>query len=111
MYLVIKTSQEQVDRCGSLFEAARGHWRLDPNHASQCSHAVISLIGSKVIQAVYTIDKWYESTLIPGKQVFAGNVDSTLENKLVGKILNSALCKKGMEYPTLYVEEKDLLEA
>lgn len=111
MYLVIKTSQEEIDRQGSLFEAARGHWRLDPNHASQCSHAVIALLGNKDIKAVYNIDKIYPSTLIDGRYVFSGDTDKALESKLVGKTLNSRLTAKGLENPILYVEEKELLEA
>ena len=110
MYLVIKTSQEEVDRKGSLFEAARGHWKLNPGHASQCSHAIIALRGDKDIKAVYNIDGWYPSTIVDDKYVFAGDVNSELENKLVGKTLNPKLTAQGRENPILYVQESELLE-
>jgi hypothetical protein len=110
MYLIIKTSQEEIDRQGSLFEAARGHWRIDPDRASTCSHAVIALIGQKDIKAVYKMDKWYPSTLIKDRHVFAGEQDPVEEKKLVGKTLNSKWRAKGLENPILYSEETELLE-
>lgn len=110
MYIVIKTSQKEIDKTGSLFEAARGHWSLNPNRASQCSHAVITLTGHPDIKAVYKMDKWYPSTLINNRFVFAGEEDPVEERKLVGKILNKKLRVKGLENPILYVEEKELLE-
>lgn len=110
MYIVIKTSQEEIDRQGSLFEAARGHWRLDVDRASTCSHAVIALIGQKDIKAVYKIDKWYPSTLIDNRYVFSGEPDIVEEKKLVGKKLNSKWTAKGLENPILYPKENELLE-
>jgi hypothetical protein len=110
MYLIIKTSQEEIDRQGSLFEAARGHWRIDPERASNCSHAVIALLGQKDIKAVYKMDKWYPSTLIENRHVFAGEPDLIEESKLVGKALNPKWRAKGLENPILYSEENELLE-
>lgn len=110
MYLIIKTSQEEIDRQGSLFEAARGHWRVDPERAIKCSHAVITLLGQKDIKAVYRMDKWYPSTLVDGRHVFAGERDTKEESKLVGKTLNSKWRAKGLENPILYSEEDELLE-
>ena len=110
MYLVIKTSQERIDATGSLFEAARGHWRLDPDHASECSHAIIGLLGSKDIKAVYSIDKWYPSTVLDDRYVFSGETDEELESQLIGKTLNSRLTARGLENPILYVKENELLE-
>lgn len=110
MYVVIKTSQERIEECGSLFEAARGHWRVDTRNASKCTHAVVTLRGCKDIKAVYTIDKWYPSTLLEGRHVFAGASDEQLERMLVGKTLNKKLTVQGQNYPILYVKESELLE-
>ena len=110
MYLVIKTSQERIDATGSLFEAARGHWRLDPEHASECTHAVVTLLGSKDVKAVYNIDKWYPSTVLDDRYVFSGDIDDKLASQLVGRTLNSRLTARGLENPVLYVEEDELLE-
>ena len=110
MYVIIKTSQDEVDRQGSLFEACRGHWRIDPERASKCSHAVVTLLGQKDVKAVYKMDKWYPSTKVKGRHVFAGEADLAEEQKLVGKILNSKWRAKGLENPILYSEEQDLLE-
>lgn len=111
MYLVIKTSQEEVERRGSLFEAARGHWVLNPEHASKCSHAIITLRGDKEVKAVYDIDGWYPSTLLDDRYVFAGNENLDLESKLVGRTLNPRLTAQGRENPISYIEESKLLEA
>lgn len=110
MYIVIKTTDDKITQTGSLFEAARGHWRLDPQHASQCSHAIISIVGNKNIQDVIKIDKWYESTLVDNKYVFSGQRDKQLFNQLVGKQLNSNLCIAGAQNPIQYVEEQNLLQ-
>ena len=110
MYLVLKTSKEEVEKKGSLFEAIRGHWRLDPSNAKKCEGVVVSLLGKKEIEEVYKVDEWYASTLAEGRYVFAGSVDENLSKALVGKKLNKRLTAKGLENPVLYVEEKELLE-
>lgn len=109
MYLLIKTTNETVAQKGSLFEAVRGHWKLNPDHASQCSHVIATIIGSKQVDGVYNIDKWYPSTLVDNKYVFSGDVDEQLEKQLVGKELNTELFAKGLKNPIIYVEEKELL--
>ena len=110
MYAVIKTSQERIDKCGSLFEAARGHWRVDTRNASKCSHAVVTLRGCRDIKAVYKIDEWYPSTLIDGRHVFAGAEDEQLERALKGQVLNKKLTVQGQNYPILYVKENEILD-
>ena len=108
MYLLIKTSQEKVNEQGSLFEAARGHWYVNPKRASQCSHAIVTLRGHKDVKAVYKIDNWEHSFY--RRHHFNGSTDNTLENKLVGKELNNNLFTKGRKNPISYVQEKELLE-
>lgn len=110
MYLLIKTSSEEADRCGSLFEAARGHWDLNPENASKCSHAIVAFRGEKDIKGVYKIDKWYPSTLVKGRYVFAGEPDNRLKN-LVGKKLRNNLLLRGRKNPISYVKEYELLES
>ena len=110
MYLLIKTTNETVEHCGSLFEAVRGHWKLNPDHASQCSHVIATIIGSRQVDGVYNIDKWYPSTLVDNKYVFSGDVDEQLEGQLIGKELNSKLFTKGLKNPIIYVEENELLQ-
>lgn len=110
MYAVIKTSQEEIEKRGSLFEAARGHWRADIDRLSGCSHAIVTLRGCRDIKAVYRIDKCYPSTRVDGRCVFAGDIDEQLNRALVGKTMNKDLFKKGKNYPVLYVEESNLLQ-
>lgn len=110
MYILLKSSAERIKQTGSLFEAVRGHWRLDPQHASQCSHVIATIDGTKEISAAYTIDKWYPSTVLDDRYVFSGQQDDVLTNKLRGKKINSKLSVKGLQNPVLYVEENDLLE-
>ena len=109
MYLLVKTSENKVKEEGSLFEAARGHWKLDPDHAKQCSHVVVGMLGHKDIKAVYTIDGIYPSTLVDGRYVFSGDTDKQLESQLVGKQFNKRLTAKGSENPIMYVKENELL--
>ena len=109
-YLVIKTSKSKISECGSLFEAARGHWKLNKDRASKCTHAIIALTGNKDIKDVYKIDKWYPSTLREDSLVFAGSPDEALRNKLVGKKLNKKLTRQGEGRPTLYTNKDELLD-
>lgn len=109
MYLLIKTSENKVEEEGSLFEAARGHWRMNPERVSRCSRAIVTLKGNKDIKAVYTLDKVYPSTVVEGRHVFSGNRDEELESKLVGKTLNPKLTSRSAQYPILYVQEDELL--
>lgn len=110
MYMLIKTSKEEIEKRGSLFEAARGHWRIDTSRAANCSHAIIALRGNKDIKAVYKIDKWYPSTLLEGRHVFAGSEDEQLERALKGQVLNKKLTVQGQNYPILYVKENEILD-
>ena len=110
MYLLVKTTANRVKQTGSLFEAVRGHWKLDPNHASQCSHVIVTMDGTKNIHGAFSVDKWYPSTVLDDRFVFSGEQDEQLTNKLLGKQLNSKLCIKGSQNPVQYVDEKDLLQ-
>lgn len=110
MYLLVKTTTDRIKQTGSLFEAVRGHWKLDPNHASQCSHVIVTMDGTKNIHGAFSVDKWYPSTVLDDRFVFSGEPDEQLTNKLLGKQLNSKLCLKGSQNPVQYVDEKDLLQ-
>lgn len=107
MYIVLKVTQEQIVAMGSVFEAARGHWVLDPDRASQCSAVVV--VTNKQVQEVFKADAWYPSTLCEGRFVFAGWRNLGLTHKLQGCNINPALCLKGAENPVRYVEESELL--
>ena len=108
MYLVVKTSLEEVEKQGSLYEAGRGHWYINPFKAERCSHAIITLRGSRKVKAVYKINDWKKT--LPHRYQFNGAPDTSLNNALVGKTLNSKLFKKGQRNPISYVEENSLLE-
>lgn len=107
MYLVLKTTTDKIVQMGSIFEAIRGHWVLDPEHAEQCSHVIA--VVDKQVREVFTLDKIYKSTLCGGRYVFAGETDTDLTNKLRGREINSELCIKGAENPVRYVKESELL--
>ena len=114
-YIVIKTSEERMEECGnSLFEAARGPWRIGRRRyptISEYTHAVILLKGYKDIKAVFKIDKWYPSTTSENRYVFAGEEDKEISKKLVGKLVNKSLIAPGRQFPLIYLEDAiDLLE-
>ncbi len=109
MYLVVKTSLEEVEKQGSLYEAGRGHWYLNPFKAERCSHAVITLKGSRKVRAVYKINDWKKT--LPHRYQFEGVEDIILSSKLIGKTLNLSLFRKGQRNPISYVEESELLES
>lgn len=106
MYLVLKTTTDKIVQMGSVFEAVRGHWVLDPEHAEQCSHVIA--VVDKTVKEVFTLDKIYKSTLCGGRYVFAGKTDTDLTSKMSGKEINPNLCLKGAENPVRYVDEKEL---
>ena len=114
-YVVIKTSKERMEECGdSLFEAARGPWRIGRRRyptISEYTHAVILLKGYKDIKAVFKIDKWYPSSVCEDRYVFAGEEDKELSKKLVGRLVNKNLVAPGKQFPLTYLEDIiDLLE-
>ena len=108
MYLVVKTSLEEVEKKGSLYEAGRGHWYINPFKAEKCSHAIITLRGSRKIKAVYKISDWKKT--FSHRYQFEGVADIPLSRALVGKFLNSNLFKRGQRNPVSYIEENNLLE-
>ena len=108
MYILIKTSQEQIKACGSLYEAARGQWYLDSDRAEQCSHAIIAIRGERDIKAVYKINEW--KNIFYNRYAFTGSKDNVLENKLLGRTINHKYFAKGRRNPIAYVPESDLLE-
>lgn len=116
-YVAIKTSYERIEECrGSVFEAARGPWRIGRRRyptISDYTHAVILLKGHKDIKAVYKIDKWYPAGLDEkgyDRYVFAGEEDKEMSKKLVGRKANPDLFKPGRQFPLIYLEDTmDLL--
>lgn len=109
-FIVVKVKLEQIKKCGSIFEASRGHWKVNMSRAEKCSHVIVAQTGCKVVKDVFKIDKWYPSTTLEGRYVFSGSPDEALRNKLVGRILNKKLTRQGEGCPTLYVKEDELLE-
>lgn len=107
MYLILKVTEEQILNCGSIFEAARGHWVLDPNNARKCENVVV--VTNKKIKEVFNVDEWYPSTLCEDRYVFAGVPNRDLTKRLIGKEINPDLCLKGAENPVRYVDENELL--
>ena len=105
-YLVLKTSEERVATSGSLYEAIRGHWVLDPEHAKECDYVVAAI--NKKIQAIYKPDKWYKSTVLDDRYTFAGIEDKELTNIYIGKELPASLCLKAAENPVRYCEELEV---
>lgn len=106
MYLVLKTTTDKIVQMGSVFEAVRGHWVLDPQHAQDAIHVIA--VVDKTVKEVFTLDKIYKSTLCAGRYVFAGETDIDLTSKMKGKEINPNLCLKGAENPVRYVDEKEL---
>lgn len=107
MYLLLKTTRDKIVQMGSIYEAVRGHWVLDPEHAQQCTHVVA--VVNKIIREVFTLDKIYKSTLSGARYVFSGETDIALTSKLRGKEINPDLYLKGAENSVRYVEESELL--
>lgn len=106
--LVLKTTADTIVTRGSLFEAVRGHWTLDPERASKCEK-VVAIVDQK-IRGIYSLDKIYRSTLDETKYVFAGAMDEQLTLKYMGKNLNKDLCIKGAENPVRYTTLDNLID-
>ena len=107
-YLVLKTTEDQIQKAGSVFEAIRGHWSLNPEHARQCDRVIA--VCNKVIKEVFFLDGIYESTILDNKYVFSGVRDYALTDKYEGLEINPNLCLKGAENPVRYTNDKNLFE-
>lgn len=98
--LIIKLRPSFVDARGSVYEAARSAWRIDPEHAKGLP-VVASVDG--VIKGVFTGVKWRKSKKCRGRYEFTAKKSRKEEHKaLLNRRLPARFCRRGMAAPVLY---------
>lgn len=98
--VIIKIRPSFVDARGSVYEAVRSAWRIDPDHA-QGLPIVASVDG--VIKGVFTGVKWRKSKKYRGRYEFTAQESHKKEHQaLIGCRLPAKYCKPGQAYPIRY---------
>lgn len=98
--VIIKIRPSFVDAKGSVYEAVRAAWHIDPEHADGLP-VVASVDG--VIKGVFTGVKWRESKKYHGRYEFTAQKSRKKEHQaLVGCRLPAKYCKRGQANPIRY---------
>ncbi|MDO4497236.1 MAG: hypothetical protein Q4B58_05345 [Bacteroidales bacterium] len=103
-YIIIKTSQEAVNKAGSLYEATRSSWRANLDKASKYKY-VLSVING-MVKEVYTVDETNGWVKQGDRIAFNGTeckVDSLLALK--GKLIPAKYRQRGAAYPFMYKKQ------
>lgn len=85
--LYVKTKEGTLRERGSLYEAARKYWRLDPDRAQEADY-VIAVINN-VCRGVFRPEKWEPCVgKWEGRWQFEGHeVSGDVEKRYVGKLV------------------------
>lgn len=98
--LIIKIRPSFVVERGSVYEAVRAAWHIDPEHAKGLP-VVASVDG--IIKGVFTGVQWRRSKKYPGRYGFMAQESRKEEHRaLVGCRLPAKYCKKGQANPIRY---------
>lgn len=108
--LLFKIKPDRIRAFGSMYKAGNGHWIVDLVRASKCLYAVFVVKGKNIIEEIYKIKEWCESTECPGKKVFTGERALDMEKKYAGKLISKNLRKRGRIGGRLYTREDELLD-
>lgn len=98
--VIIKIRPAFIDERGSVYEAVRAAWRIDPAHAAGLP-VVASVEG--VIKGIFTDVKWRKSTKYRGRFEFIAKESQKEEHRaLIDCQLPPKYCKPGQANPILY---------
>ena len=99
--LYIKVRQETVEDRGSLYEAVRWAWRVNPARAADADW-VVAVVGG-VARGVFEVHRWQRSSTNPERWEFRGaEVDNDAARRYVGKLIPEEFRRRGMASPVLY---------
>ncbi len=99
--LYIKVRRETVEDRGSLYEAVRRAWRVNPVRAAEADW-VVAVVGG-IARGVFEVHGWECSRANPGRYEFRGaEVDNDVARRYVGKLIPEEFRRRGMASPVLY---------
>ena len=99
--LYIKVRPETIAERGSLYEAVRWAWRVNPARAAEADW-VVAVVGG-VARGVFEVHGWQRSSANPGRYEFRGaEVDNDIARRYVGKLIPEEFRRRGMASPVLY---------
>lgn len=103
-YMIIKTTQGRIDFCnGSLYEATRHAWKINPERARLHPY-VFSVVGG-IVREVYFVHDWLLVTDGPekGRYEFIGEKASgEIARQFLGKRIPPYYRERGNQSPFLY---------
>lgn len=98
-YVIVKTHDNMVDECGSLYEAARGWWSNVSLDTVKDYKYVFAVIGG-VVQEVFIADSWKQSD--EGRLQFTGKpAPSNISTGIKGRRIPAEYRKPGLQAPIL----------
>ena len=102
--LYIKVRPETVMDRGSLYEAVRWAWKVDPARAKQADWVVA--VVDRVARGVFEVHGWQRSKrpgVNPGRFEFRGTeLHDDVARRYVGKLIPAEYRRYGMANPVLY---------
>lgn len=101
LYIKVK-AQTVVDR-GSLYEAVRWAWRLDPARAEAADWVVAVVEG--ICCGMYEVHRWEPSQRNPGRYEFIGRElddQGEVARQYIGKPIPARYRRRGVANPILY---------
>ena len=99
--LYIKVRPETVSLRGSLYEAVRWAWRVNPARAAEADW-VVAVVGG-VAKGVFEVHGWQPSKREPGRFEFHGTqLHDGVARRYVGRLIPGEYRRRGMASPVLY---------
>lgn len=99
-YLIIKTTNQVIERNGNLYEATRKAWRLNLDNAKKIKYVLASIDG--IVKEVYEVDDWYHSEERDRVEFHGHVAPDPILSLFKDKKLPSVYRRKGLAYPVLY---------
>jgi hypothetical protein len=99
--LYIKIRPQTIEERGSLYEAVRWHWVVDPDHAAE-AHWVVAVVDG-VAEGVFQVHGWQRSATKPERFEFRGEeLDNEVARRYVGKLIPEQFRRRGAANPIRY---------
>lgn len=100
-YVIIKTSEKNINTNGSLYEATRRAWKASLENARKYKYALSVIYG--IVREVYEVDKWIRSTEVEDRVEFIGHTaPDNIRTLFIGKMIPAKYRAKGLASPFLY---------
>ena len=99
--LYVKVRPQTVVDRGSLYEAVRWAWKVNPTRA-EAADWVVAVVGG-VCRGVFEVHRWEPSGRNPGRFEFHGTeLSNDVARRYVGRLIPEEYRRPGMASPVLY---------